>query len=95
MIWSVNDNIAADKQGWAIFSTGGGDHSPYEIQRIDFPDEDGLEEPVFAGDAEAHEFVRRQAEAGDRLALAALEFLREHSPEEYITVTESQHENWA
>jgi len=92
MSWPAENDAASEKQGWAIFDTGrASGHPPYEIQRIDFP-EDG--DAPFQGDKEAHEFVRRQAEAGDSLALAALEFLKEHSPEEHATVTESKHEGW-
>ena len=92
MEWTREQNSAADRQGWAIFYTQGAyGHPPYEVQRIDDP-EDGP--PMFASDREAHEFVRRRAEEGDSLALAALEFLKRESPEEYDTVVNSKHEGW-
>lgn len=92
--WSAENDVASSAQGWAIFNTSSGHgHPPWELHRIDSP-EDGSE-PPFANDREAHEFVRRRAEAGDSLALAAVEFLKEHSPAEYVTVTESKHEDWA
>lgn len=91
--WSIANNTKADSQGWAIFCTQGAHgHPPYEIQRIDDP-EDGSP-PIFAGDQEAHEFVRRRAEEGDSLALAALEFLKRESPEEHATIINSKHEGW-
>lgn len=93
MTWSDAQSYAAIAQGWDLFTTGGAEgHPPWELQRIDFPEDES--DAVFPGDQEAHEFVRRQAEAGDSLALAAIAFLEERSPEEHATVMESKHENW-
>ena len=91
--WTPEDDAASEKQGWAIFdTTSGHGHPPWELHRIDDP-EDGSE-PLFEGDRQAHEFVLEQSMRGDRLAYKALEFLREHSPKEYDTVTKKRHKGW-
>ena len=90
--WTYEQDVASAMQGWAIFQTTGAGHELWEIQSIDCPDDD---DAVFLeNDQAAHEFVRRQAETGDSLALAALEFLKEHSPKEFATITQGLHKNW-
>ena len=92
--WTNEQDKAGKLQGWAIFSTEGTDHPPYELQRIqeDMP-EDGCV-VLFATDRGAHEFVKRQASQGDALALAALAWLKANSPEEHDTITNAKHEGW-
>lgn len=93
MSWTQALDEQSTRQGWIISCTGGADgHPPYELERIDFP-EDGSD-AVFLGDRQAHEFVRERALAGDSLAVSALAFLATHSPEEYDTVVNSKHEGW-
>lgn len=96
--WSREDARASIAQGWSIFSVPERDredqervvggqpygHRPFELQAVLDPPDDA--EPVFGDDAEAWSFVRRQALAGDALAVRAREFLRVHSPVEFERV---------
>ncbi|WP_396334134.1 hypothetical protein [Burkholderia anthina] len=71
--WTDEDCAVADEQGWNLFNiddaTGRG-----EIQRDD-------EVSVFASDDAAIEFVRKRAEAGDLVAVKALEIVGLPVPE--------------
>ena len=93
--WTSEQDKAGKLQGWAIFNTeGNADHPRYELHRIqdDLP-EDGCV-VLFANDRGAHEFVKRQADQGEALALAALEFLKVNSPEEHNCIVNAKHEGW-
>lgn len=96
--WSREDARASIAQGWSIFSVPERDredrervvggrpygHRPFELQAVLDPPDDA--DPAFDDDAEAWSFVRRQALAGDALAVRAREFLRVHSPVEFERV---------
>jgi hypothetical protein len=90
--WTHLESNLAVSQGWDIFETNRDPatelqlvngkpygHRPFEIQRVDEMD-------VFAGDDEAHAFVRAAAEKGDQLAGRALAFLQAYSPLEHAAI---------
>lgn len=91
--WGPEQDKQSAAQGWAIFNTcGARGHAPYELQNIDGP-EDGSE-PIFEFDRQAHLFVAKAAAAGDPLAVAALEFLKEFSPTEHRILVNACHRGW-
>lgn len=79
--WTKEHEEAARAQGWGIFAVlGCADCRPFHLERID-------EAGAFGSDPEAWEFVRTNAHEHDcATARAALEFLKEHAPEEYRDV---------
>lgn len=91
-VWTSQDSIAADAQGWGIFETSRCTateaeivdgkpygHRPYELQRDD-------EKAIPPTDKAAHEFVAAAALKDDALALRALAYLEVVSPLEYAAI---------
>lgn len=73
--------------GWAVFNAEGSMQNedgtrPLQIQAW-------TEMEAFDGDAEAHRFVVRAAEAGDPAARLALRYVRRYSRPEYDDVMEA------
>lgn len=66
------------REGWDIFAVDADNHAPYEIQRIDAP-EDGSN-PRFETDQDAIAFVVAQALGGSQMHLDALRACREDPP---------------
>lgn len=63
--WGPDDSAAATKEGWDIFDCG----PRLEIERIDSPEDGG---PLFEGDDEAIEHVRKKAAEGSDLHRRAI-----------------------
>lgn len=82
--WPAADQDAAIREGWDLFECSDLEHEPFELERIDFP-EDGTEAP-FAGDVEAWEHVVTRAVAGSDLHNRALLFLAYVSPGEIVHI---------
>lgn len=82
--WPAADQDAAISEGWDVFECRDTEHEPFELERIDFP-EDGSEAP-FAGDPEAWEHVVTRAVAGSDLHNRALLFLAYASPGEIVHI---------
>lgn len=82
--WVAADQDAAISEGWDVFECNDSEHEPFELERIDFP-EDGSEAP-FAGDPEAWEHVVTLAVAGSDLHNRALLFLAYASPGEIVHI---------
>jgi hypothetical protein len=86
--WSLEDALAADAEGWAIFECPGSDNGPWQVQMFD--DQDGGPEPYpFGSDDEVHQHVARLAAAGSALHVRALEFLDVENPGEAAVVRAS------
>ncbi|MFN3623980.1 MAG: hypothetical protein ACK4TP_07950 [Hyphomicrobium sp.] len=81
------DNTQAFDEGWGIFDCDGSENGPWQIQRIDNPEDmeppPPYAEPVFLLDDHAWDFVRREAAKGSAYHKAALDFICEHNPQEY------------
>lgn len=88
LTWDFEDQLAAGKEGWDLFSCGDSDHEPFELERVDFPDEADLpfDEPKFDDDTDAWEHVIEQATAGSPLHNKALAFLMQESPGELVHI---------
>lgn len=73
--WTNQMEEQACREGWSVFDTGDG----VEIERIDCPSDqdswtEGMsEEPIFADDDKALEFVIQKAKSGSELHIIALE----------------------
>ena len=84
--WAPHCN-AAQAEGWDIFFSQGSSYyvDQFQLQGIDCPDDGN--EPRFAGDdGKAWRHVWKLADKGSALHVAAREFLREHSPEEFARI---------
>jgi hypothetical protein len=79
-ICMVDERDDAEKQGLVNGKPYG--HRPYELQAI-------VDEGVFETDNDAWKHVRKLALKGDACAVAALEFLKKHSPPEYEAIVEA------
>ncbi len=91
--WTFAEIEQAQKEGWDIFECSGSSDGPWQIQRIDFPDEwPGLDhhQPLFEDDADAWMHVRAKAAEGSFLHRRALAFVRENNPLEYERITSWQ-----
>ncbi len=66
--WTGADSAAASKQGWDLFQSEGGKVEELQLQCDD-------EAGIFKTDDEAAAFVKTQAEAGDELAIKAIQRL--------------------
>lgn len=73
------NNIRAMAEGWCVSECGAHEDGPWQLQKLDDTD-------VFEDDAEAWEHVRSLAPTSP-YHQSALDFLREHSPEEWDRVT--------
>jgi hypothetical protein len=77
-LWTPEDQLAAQRQGWDIFDCEGSADGRWQLQAIAAPSDHphlDYDEPKFPGDKEAAAFVREQALKGDPLAKKAIEFL--------------------
>ncbi len=75
--WACADQKIALDEGWDIFSVSGSSQpGDYQIQRDD-------EMKKMQSDSAAWHHVVAQAVAGNKVHVRALQFIREHSPEEY------------
>lgn len=85
--WTREYMALAQAEGWDVFHTGN-PGCEWELQRIDDPqvDEVGYDEPKFATDADAWEFVVRGAREGLAHCVAALAFLEEKAPAEHLDI---------
>lgn len=66
-MWTKEDSLAAQREGWDVFDAGG---DGMQVQRIDAPD-DGSD-PLLASDAVAHRLVREGVLRGSDLHIKAL-----------------------
>jgi hypothetical protein len=69
--WSFEDQDAAQRDGWDLFSTGRG----FLINRVDDMSDvrpSGVGEPVFGSDEEAVDYVRQLASKGLPIAIKAI-----------------------
>ncbi len=95
--WNRERQDAAQQEGWDLFSCDGDrEHPPFELSAIAAPcDWDNLDytEPKFidengeVSDIAAWRHVVARAAEGSELHRAALDFLRDQSPEEYEHVS--------
>lgn len=68
-----------DYEGWDIFESTGSVDGPYQIQRND-------DDAVFKDDSEAWRFVWDKAQSGSEYHRAALDWLKENNPGEYVRI---------
>lgn len=84
------NNEQAFNEGWGIFDCDGSENGPWQIQRIDSPEDmeppPPYTEPVFLLDDHAWDHVRRQAARGSIYHKAALDLIREQNPQEYALI---------
>lgn len=73
------DNTQAANEGWCISECFGSKNGPWQLQKDDCQDK-------FAKDSEAWQHVVTQADAGSAYHKAALEFLLQHSRQEYDVI---------
>ena len=78
------DNNQAEAEGWGIWECDGSESGPYQLQRIDSPDD--RDAPSFGDDAAAWEFVKAKAAEGSAYHVAALDYLKQHNPLEYAAI---------
>lgn len=81
--WPAADQDAAISEGWDLFQCDL-DHEPFELERIDFP-EDGSD-ATFDDDTEAWDHVVTRAVEGSDLHNRALLFLAYASPGEIVHI---------
>lgn len=74
-------NAAAHLEGWAVFTCSGSDNGPYQIQRLDAPDEGEAE---LATDEAAWLLVIRGIEPHH---IAPMNFIKEHNPQEWEAIS--------
>ena len=86
------DHGHARTEGWDIWDMSEPGGRRFQLQRVDDPSDwcrQGLvdfDAPKFAEDDEAWKFVVGKAREGSEYHQAALEYLREHSSEEYEAI---------
>ena len=88
--WTEENSRAAEAEGWDIFDSEGSVNGPRQLQAFDEPELwPGAPQPYPfpGGDPEVWAHVRRRAGEGSPLHIHALEFLREHNPQEYDAIT--------
>jgi len=91
--WDIADQNAALAEGWDIFLCSDVEREPFELQRLDYPEEHGAEAEAFDDDVDAWRHVHRLACEGSPLHNRALAFLAEHSPVEFIHIATWLHDN--
>jgi hypothetical protein len=79
--WARDDQLTAQAEGWDVFMCDDVAHPPFELQRIDFPDDGG--EAKFPDDMAAWAHVVKRAAEGSPLHSRALAFLEAASPVEH------------
>lgn len=81
--WTTQDDTDSINQGWGLFYSIGSENGPWQLQRIDDPEEG---EPIFEDDAQAWEFVYKQFLVGDKLASKLFNFLSQNCMEEFLRI---------
>lgn len=85
--WTAEDDIAAARQGWSIFTCHGSENGDFQVQCFDDPEEwaksYGFTPPELEGDVQAVAAMQAAFERGEPHAVKAWEFLREASPLEF------------
>jgi hypothetical protein len=71
------DNFKASQEGWAIWTCYGSEHGIFKLCRCD-------EDAIFASDNEAWRHVVEQADSGSAYHKAALAYIRENEPIEWV-----------
>jgi len=57
-VWTTRCNEAAQREGWGIWDCSGSENAPFQICKIDSPDDiEGIEVPTLQEDADAWEIV--------------------------------------
>lgn len=76
---------AALREGWVLSDTSGSENGPYQIQRVDCPEdwESGFPIPLLESDNDAWTIVLIGREPHHK---AALEFIEESNPIEYEAI---------
>ena len=83
--WTYKDDERSLGQGWGLFTVYGSryvEDGTVQLQKYD-------EEEIFKDDYEAWAFVWAQSNQRNALAVKALQFLLEHSPEEYSDIKQT------
>lgn len=85
--WTHEHSLAASREGWDIFETFGSPDGPWQVQRVDDPDEVVADATVTVqrlnGDSDAWLLVHHGKEAHHA---AAREFIKENSPVEWKSI---------
>ncbi len=83
MKWTQKNSIAAELEGWNVFSSFGSENGDWQIQKVDDPD-DGM--PRFESDNAVWLHVYRRAGEGSQLHKDALAYVKEHNRMEYDSI---------
>jgi hypothetical protein len=88
VVWTVEDSVAATREGWDLFECSGSAHGPLQLQRFDWPAEvEGAPDPYpFDTDDDVWRHVRTHAATGSALHRKALDVLCERNPAEFRRV---------
>lgn len=82
--WLAEDQAAACREGWDIFECGDVNHEPYELEKIDTPDDEDW--VVLDDDMDAWRIVTEGAANGSPLHQRAIAFLACWSPGELVHI---------
>lgn len=82
----ANDSAVRNREGWDLFECSDSEHAPYELERVDFAEDDCDQ---LEGDEDAVRLVVSRAAGGSAVHVRALAFLALCSPEDLFGIA-----NW-
>lgn len=84
------DNTQANTEGWGIFSMHPPFHAdePFQLEAVMNPE---IGPEVFDDDNSAWAYVRARAAEGSSYHQSALDYIKEHSPREWVNINQEQH----